>query len=62
MTTSTIDKTSTETVAIENRPEAAGGKLHGGPVARLLASVSRLAEEHAAYKLSKCEGRRICIL
>ena len=63
MNTNVIEKTSTEITVDENRPEATGAtKLHAGPVARLLAGVSRLAEEHAAYKLSKCDGRRISIL
>ena len=61
MTANTIEKTSTEPATTTNRPEAQGAKLHKGPVARLLASVSRLAEEHAQYKLSKCDWRRISI-
>ena len=62
MNTNVIEKTLTEITVDENRPEATDAGLHKGPVARLLASVSRLAEEHAAYKLSKCDGRRISIL
>ena len=62
MNTNTIERTSTEITVDENRPEATEAKMHAGPVARLLASVSRLAEEHAAYKLGKCDGRRISIL
>ena len=40
-------------------PSGGGAKVHSGPIARLLAQVSRLAEDHAAYKLSKCEWRQI---
>ena len=61
MNTSTIEKTSTGPAEAANQPKTQGARLHGGPVARLLASVSRLAEEHAAYKLSKCEWRQISI-
>lgn len=61
MNTSTIEKTSNEPKTAENRPRDLDSKVHNGPVARLLASVTRLAEEHAAYKLSKCEWRQISI-
>ena len=59
MNTSTIEKTSTEPKAAENRQRDLDSKVHTGPIARLLAQVSRAAEEHAAYKLSKCEWRWI---
>lgn len=59
MNTSTIEKTSTEPKTAENRPMPSDAKLHSGPVARLLAQVTKVAEEHAAYKLSKCEWRWI---
>lgn len=62
MNTSTIEKTSTEPVTTADQAEAADARLHRGPIARLLASVSRLAEEHAAYKLSKCDARRISLI
>ncbi len=59
MNTNTIEKTSTEITVDENQPEALEAKVHAGPVARLLAGLTKLAEEHAEYKLSKCEWRRI---
>ena len=59
MNTSTIEKTSTEPKIAENRPRDLDSKVHNGPIARLLAQVSRAAEEHAAYKLSKCQWRWI---
>lgn len=61
MNTSTIEKTSTEPKTAENRPHDLDSKAHSGPIARLLAGVSRLAEEHATYKLSRCEWRQISI-
>ena len=59
MNTSTIEKTSTEPRTAENRPHDLDSKVHSGPIARLLAQVSKAAEEHAAYKLSKCQWRWI---
>ena len=59
MNNQTIDKTSVEPESTVDQVEAQGGKLHGGLVARILAQVSTAAEEHAAYKLSKCEWRWI---
>ena len=59
MNTGTIERTSTEITSTDNRAESRDAGLHRGPVARLLESVSRLAEEHAAYKLSRCEWRQI---
>ena len=61
MNTTTIKRTSTEPTTAGTRPGAQNGKMHSGPIARLLAGVSRLAEEHAAYKLSKCDWRRIAL-
>ena len=59
MKTNVIEKTLTEITPADNRDKAREGNLHRGPVVRLLASVTRLAEEHAEYKLSRCEWRRI---
>ena len=61
MNTNTIEKTSTEPVTAAHKAEAQEARLHSGPIARLLAGFSKLAEEHAAYKLSKCEWRQISI-
>ena len=61
MNTNTIEKTSTETATTTHQAETQEARLHSGPIARLLAGVSRLAEEHAAYKLSRCEWRQISI-
>ena len=61
MNTNTIEKTSTDSVEDANRPEAESTRLHSGPIARLLAGVARLGEEHASYKLSKCTWRTISV-
>ena len=59
MNTDTIEKTSTNPAATADQLEAKEHRLHRGPIARLLASVSRLTEEYAEYKLSRCEWRQI---
>ena len=61
MNTNTIEKTSTQPTDAGNSTESQDSGLHTGPIARLLAGFSRLAEEHAAYKLSRCEWRQISI-
>ena len=59
MTTQTKETTMTQVAPAT--PNDGNAKVHSGPIARLLASVSRLAEEHAEYKLSQCAWRRISI-
>lgn len=54
----TMEKTTPETGV---RPVEQDSKPHAGPVARLLAGIARMAEEHAEYKLSKCDWRKISI-
>lgn len=36
-------------------------RLHRGPVARLLAKVSRLTSEYADYQMEHCEERKLHI-
>ena len=36
-------------------------KVHTGPVARLLAKVSRMGDVHAKYKLDKCTWRELAL-
>ena len=61
MNTNTLDKTSPEPVAAGNRPATPDNKAHAGPVARLLAQVTSMAQEYADYKVSKCDWRKISI-
>ena len=61
MSTHTHEKTIAESIAPEIQTAEQDVKLHKGPVARLLAEVSRAAEEYADYKLSKCDWRRFVI-
>lgn len=42
-------------------PNSGSTKTHSGPVGRLLSQVSKAAEVHAAYRLSRCDRRRISI-
>ena len=48
------------TVSGERTPAKETG-LHTGPVARLLAIVSRAANEYADYKMDECTLRKISI-
>ena len=61
MNTSTIEKTSTEPKAAGNQPKTSDSKAHAGPVAKLLAQVTSMAQEYADYKVSKCDWRKISI-
>ena len=58
MANTTLEKSTPETGAVEARPEAQVGKLHKGPVARLLAKVSKLGGEYAEYQMEHCLSRK----
>ena len=61
MVVNTIEKTTPESGAAEVQPEAREGKLHKGPVARLLAKVSKLGGEYAEYQMENCLSRKVAI-
>ena len=42
-------------------PKSGDGKLHTGPVARLLAQVSKSVETYAHYRMEHCEERKLAI-
>lgn len=47
--------------AAGGRPAAADGRLHRGPVARLLARVSRMSGEYADYQMEAGVWRKLAI-
>lgn len=59
MKTDTLEGNLTEQTM--TTPESGEGKKHNGRIARLLAQVSKMADEHARYKLDKCAWRTIAI-
>ena len=59
MATLTPDKVSPDTVNVATAPQDA--KAHTGPVARLLAKVSKLSDEYADYQMETGTWRKIAI-
>lgn len=50
-----------ESDAAGGRPAAAAGRLHRGPVSRLLARVSRMSGEYADYQMEAGVWRKLAI-
>ena len=59
MATLTPDKVSPDTINVPTAPQDA--KAHTGPVARLLAKVSKLSDEYADYQMETGTWRKIAI-
>jgi len=60
MNTSITAKTSPDS-ATAHTPLAQDAKLHTGPVARLLAKVSKLSNDYADYQMESCAWRKMSI-
>lgn len=60
MATFTPDKISPETAA-EVRPAEQADKLHTGPVARLLARVSKWSNDYAEYQMDAGTWRKLAL-
>ncbi len=64
MTTFTPDKVSPDKVSLaaaEVRPAAPAAKPHTGPVARLLAQVSKLSSGYADYQMEQGVWRKLAL-
>ena len=61
MATFTLDKVSPEFNAAESPAEPQAAKLHAGPVARLMAQVSKMAGDYADYEMENGVWRKLAI-
>ena len=61
MTAMITDKVIPEADAVAERPAAEAGRLHRGPVSRLLARVSRMSGEYADYQMEAGVWRKLAI-
>ena len=61
MATMTNDKISQDTNATNIPVQGQDAKLHNGPVARLLARVSKWSSEYAEYQMENGVWRKIAI-
>ena len=61
MATLTPEKASPDTEMAEVRPQPQEGKLHKGPVSRLLAKVSRMNGEYVDYQMEAGTWRKLAL-
>ena len=59
MNANTLERNSIEPAPVT--PKSGDGKLHTGPVARLLAQVSKSVGVYAHYRMEHCEERKLAI-
>ncbi len=61
MTTHTHEMTPAETVSPEIQMIVPDTKVRSGPVARILAKISKISTEYAEYQLENCSSRRMVL-
>ncbi len=61
MATFTLEKTSNNTGMVQIPDPAKSSRAHSGPVARLLARVSKLSDTYAAYEMENGVWRKLAL-